>query len=152
MLPGKRLVFRPADALRLDLISVLSLVSALATSRYTDLRADIIALVSVAAVAVRTVLSPTRTLHPLHTWTCVTHVTGTHLPRLLERPRALRLAGEPLHHVETLGAWRQSRAVHRPRSRRAASAESAGGRGDERVERRYGRDKEARAKDRALRI
>ena len=65
MLPGKRLVFRPADALRLDLISVLSLVSALATSRYTDLRADIIALVSVAAVAVRTVLSPTRTLHPL---------------------------------------------------------------------------------------
>ena len=57
VLPGKRLVFRPADALRLDLISVLSLISALATSRYTDLRADIIALVSVTAVAVRTFLA-----------------------------------------------------------------------------------------------
>jgi len=57
ILPGKRLVFRPADALRLDLISLLSFASAVATQRYTDLRVDIIALVSIVAVTVRSILA-----------------------------------------------------------------------------------------------
>lgn len=50
-------MFKPATALRLDLVSLLSLVSVLATVRFTNLRYDILAAASVALWLLRTVFA-----------------------------------------------------------------------------------------------
>ena len=51
VLPSSRLVFRPADAVRLDVLSLFSIASALATVRYTALSTRIVAVAAVLVTA-----------------------------------------------------------------------------------------------------
>lgn len=56
VLPKTKLIFRPADALLFDLVSVFSLLAVLASQRFDNPKLDLIALVSVCLWLIRTVL------------------------------------------------------------------------------------------------
>jgi len=55
-LPKSKLVFKPSDAVRLDLISLITLIAIFATNKYDGLLYDILAFASVTFWVIRTVL------------------------------------------------------------------------------------------------
>lgn len=80
LLPRTRLVFRPADALRLDLISLVSVASALATARFTAVSARLVTAVALTVAVLRSILAYANALarYELQTTSfCVNHLAAT---------------------------------------------------------------------------